>query len=680
MKKCLLLFLAQLLIVTFIFGQTYYGTGGFIKDDGTQTDFTINISDLSPDTLNQQHGLQQVCVNIIHTWITDLEIHLISPSGSNIMLTAQQGGDSDFYTQTCFTMDATQHILDGNSPYTGSFQPFTNIGIANNNTSGNGTWTLRFYDNYPYADGGELLDWNLTFGTDAHTPTPHHGTKLPIVVLNTDNRIIPNEPKIPGSISIIFDDTGEFNHYGDAAMFHSPLAIEVRGASSQGFPKKSYGFELQDEEGEDNAAELLGLPEEEDWILYAPYTDKTFMRDALTYQLGNDLLGYSPRTRAVEVYLNGDYQGVYWLEEKIKRDKNRVDIKKLNPADTIGDALTGGYILKVDRDDGEGTYFVSDYEGSYPDEEIRVVFEEPEGPDLHPSQKEYITHFFDSFESALYGDQFTDPSIGYRAYVDVHSLIDFFIISEFGHNVDAYRLSTFLYKDRDSEDPLMHLGPMWDFNLAFGNVDYCDCQLVEGWAYVNSTNCGNTPLWWPRLLEDPAFRNELNCRYRELRESELSNDRIESLITGMQSSLTSPSFNNYEKWPILGKYVWPNYFIGETYLDEVDYMKQWIIQRLEWMDDNMPGECIIIANEELKADQLSIYPNPAMDEVVLSNGGKPLSGKVYVSSISGHEIFFSSVEGIQPRLSVTVLPAGSYMLRYLGRDGTQAYERMVITD
>lgn len=680
MKRRLPFLLAYLLTTTTIFSQTYYGTGGTIKDDGTLTDFIIDISDLSPDTLTNQHGLKQVCINLIHTWITDLEIHLISPSGANLMLTAQQGGDSDYYTQTCFTMDATQHIMDGGSPYTGTYQPFTNVGDVNNNTSGNGSWILRFYDNYPFADGGELLDWNLTFGTDARTPTIHHGTRLPIVVLNTNNYIIPNEPKIPGTFNIIFDDTGNFNHYGDQTMFESPMAIEVRGTSSQSFPKKSYGFELQDEEGEDNAAELLGLPEEEDWILYAPYTDKTFMRDALAYQLGNDLLGYSPRTKAVEVYLNGDYQGVYWLEEKIKRDKNRVDIRKLNPTDTIGDALTGGYILKIDRDDGPGTYFVSDFEGSKPDGEIRIVFEEPEGPDLHPAQQAYITNFYDSFEAALYSDQFTDPNLGYRAYVDVPSLIDFFIISEFGHNVDAYRLSTFLYKDRDSEDPLMHLGPMWDFNLAYGNVDYCECQYVEGWAYINSTNCDNTPLWWSRLLEDPYFRNELQCRYRELREDELSNERIENIMEGMRASLSSPSLTNYEKWPILGKYVWPNFYVGHTYQEEVNYMKQWVIQRLEWMDDNMPGECIIIANEDVKADHLSVFPNPTTDEIILSNGAELLTGLVYVTDINGKEILISRVEGMQPTLSVNDLPAGSYLLRYEGRDGTRAYERLVIAD
>lgn len=674
-------FLACFFLLFFLplHSQTYDGSGGSIADDGTTTDFILDVQGLDPDMMDAQHGLVRVCINITHTWIADLDIRLISPSGVNIMLTSGLGWDTDAYLNTCFDMDAGQHISDGGPPFEGTYKPFTNLGNANNQTSGNGLWTLRFLDTYAYADGGELLSWNLTFGPEPHTPFIHPGTKLPIIEINTENYTIPNEPKIPGLVRVVFDSSGNLNQFGGPVIFESRVGIEVRGASSQGFPKKSYALETQDEFGEDLEAKLLGLDKEEDWILYAPYTDKTFLRDALTYQLGRDLGGYAPRTVACELFVNGDYQGVYWLEEKIKRDKNRVDINKLNPADTLGDPLTGGYIIKVDRDDGEGTFFVSNYEGSYPNEEIRIVYEDPEGPDMHPKQKEYISGLMHNFENALYGDQFMDPQLGYRRYIDVPDLVDYFIISELGHNVDAYRLSTFIYKNRNSEDSLLHLGPLWDFNLAYGNVDYCQCQYVEGWAYVNSTNCGNTPLWWGRFLEDPFFRNEVRCRFDELRQDQLSNGTLDAKIDSMALPFMDPAETNYERWPILGRYVWPNFYIGNSYQDELNYLKYWIIQRLEWMEDNLPGKCTTSEVPVADESRFILSPNPADRSVTINAIGKPLHGKISVIDAKGMEFPLAQMQDEAVDLDVSSLAPGLYLVIYAEEKGKRYFGKLVIS-
>lgn len=618
MKLFGILFCLLILEVNRIPAQSYTGPGGIITDDGLINDYTLMINDLPSTALNAQHGLVSVCINATHSWISDLDIRLITPSGENIMLTSGQGGDSDYYYSTCFTMNADTHILCGIPPFHGDFIPFTPLGNANNGANGNGTWTIRILDTYAYADGGDLVNWTLTFGGNAPVAAPFAGTILPILKLTTDNQTIPNEPKITGRLQVISNETGAQNHPDDPPSFECYMGIEVRGSSSQSFPKKSFGFETRDENGDDLGTELLGLPEEEDWILYAPYTDKSFLRDALTYQLGNDLGGYAPRTRVCELFVNGDYQGVYWLEEKIKRDKKRVDIKKLIPADTIGDVLTGGYLLKVDRDDGEGTYFVSAFEGTFPDEEIRVVYEDPEGEDLHPKQKEYISGYFTAFEHALYGDDFQDPTIGYRGYVDIESAIDYFIICELGHNVDAYRLSTFFYKDRNSVDSLFHFGPLWDFNLAFGNVDYCESQYVEGWAYEHSGACGNTPLWWARFLEDPYYQDKLRCRFDSLRETVLSTGSVLHYIDSLSTQLNASSGRNYDRWPILGMYIWPNNFIGETYQEEVNYLKQWVNSRLAWMDENIPGECLPgTGTFDVVEHYFNLAPNPATSSFAL---------------------------------------------------------------
>jgi len=646
------------------FGQTYSGPGGFIKDDGTLNDFVLEIHDLSPDILNEDFGLIHVCINVTHTWISDLDIRLISPSGVNMTLITASGWDSDLFENTCFDMSSNLHIVRAGPQYTGTFRPFSSLGNANNGTSGNGTWILRILDTYPYADAGDVLSWSLTFGSNPALPDPDGGTSLPIISIHTDNITIPNEPEIKGTISTFENETGGLNFLHDTPTFTSHLSIDVRGSSSQSFPKKGYSFETQDAEGNDVDTALLGLPKEEDWILYAPYTDKSLMRDALTYHLGNELGQYAPGTRTCEFYLNGDYQGIYFLEEKIKRDKNRVDIKRITPKDTIGDDLTGGYILKIDRDEGDGSYFLSKHEGTYSDGEIRVVFDEPEGPELHPKQKKYIEDYFDAFEDALYGQDFADPVLGYRRYIDMPSLIDYFLINELGNNVDAYRLSTFFYKDKNSVDSLFHFGPLWDFNLAFGNADYCGGQSVEGWAYLNSGYCSNTPLWWERLQEDTTFQNEVRCRYDALRKTTLSVSSIFNYLDSMSMDMGAGIDRNYDKWPILGMYVWPNAFIGQTYDQEMNYLKQWLMGRLQWLDTNLPGACSPISDVRDVTDlDFTILPNPANQTVSIMCPPAG-NGPVLLTLTSGNGIrwFDKKVLAAKEDLDLSACPEGLYYI------------------
>lgn len=662
--------------------QSYAGNGGIIADDGSINDFTIEIDDLIPDTLSATHGLVSVCLKITHTWVSDLDIRLITPSGDNMMLTSAIGADTDDYDNTCFTMTVPDHILDGGPPYNGAYRPFSSLGNANKGQGGNGTWTLRILDTYAYADGGEVISWTINFGSNAPVAGAFAGTKLPVIMLTTDNITIPNEPKIDGYILVFDNESGNLNYPTDIPAFESHMAIEVRGSSSQSFPKKGYGFETQDPEGNDLETELLGLPKEEDWILYAPYTDKSFLRDAITYELGNDMGQYAPGTRLCEVFINGDYQGVYWLEEKIKRDKNRVDIKKLNPIDTIGDLLTGGYLLKVDRDDGEGSYFVSNHEGTYETEEIRVVYEDPEGQDLHPKQKEYISNYFHQFESALYSDEFKDESIGYRAYVDINSAIDYFIICELGHNVDAYRLSTFFYKDRNSVDSLFHFGPLWDFNLAFGNVDYCESQWVEGWTYEHSGGCSNTPRWWARFLEDPYYRDRLKCRYDSLRQTVLSTEAILHYVDSTGLFLQESSDRNYERWPILSRYVWPNFFIGDSYQEELNYLKEWLIGRLDWMDTNIPGECLPVSSiHYINQKDLVLSPNPAKGSFsirILNNELQQFDFRI--NNVNGIVVKAQKAVSYGQDIDIASLPAGVYIVNVSDLMGGQYQEKLVISE
>jgi Spore coat assembly protein len=297
----------------------------------------------------------------------------------------------------------------------------------------------------------------------------------------------------------------------DEELFNGNIAIEIRGKSSQMFPKKQYGFETRDEENEDMDVSLLDMPEEEDWILQAPYSDKSLIRNALIYDISREIGRYASRVKFVELTLNDVNDGVYVFMEKLKRDKNRIDINKLKTSEINGEDLTGGYIIKIDKPDDQYNSinsFVSEHSPYDPsgNNSVRFLYDTPDEEDITSEQKEYISNYVKDFENALAGENFTDPVQGYDAYIDSDDFIDFFLLNELSNNVDGFRISTWIVKDKNEK---MRMGPIWDFNLAFGNADYCSGGESNVWAYKLNERCPGgfwpIPIWWERLLQDPAY-------------------------------------------------------------------------------------------------------------------------------------------------------------------------------
>lgn len=408
---------------------------------------------------------------------------------------------------------------------------------------------------------------------------------LPLVAIYTQNVTIPDEPKIQAILKI--SDRGE-------PLFEGPVGIETRGQSSQYFyPKKQYGFETRSTEDFelDVDVSLLGLPEEEDWILQAPYGDKSLMRNVLTYSLSEDMGRYASRTRYVNLNLNDQNDGVYVLMERLKRDVNRIDINELRPVENEGSTLTGGYILKIDKgtEINPTTAFASKYTSSE-QSVIHFLYESPDAETITAAQKDYIQRYINDFEDALQSENFTDANEGYKAYIDVDSFVDFFILTELGNNVDGYRLSTWLTKDRDEK---LKMGPVWDFNLAYGNANYCAAERYDVWAYRLSDRCPGdfypVPFWWMRLMQDPAFKEAVKTRFTSLRQGVLSDASIAAKIEQYRELLDSSNNAgyNFSRWPILGEWVWPNFFVGQTYSEEVDYLKEWTLNRTAWLDEQI---------------------------------------------------------------------------------------------
>jgi len=405
---------------------------------------------------------------------------------------------------------------------------------------------------------------------------------LPFISINTNGNIIVDEPKVSANLQI---------KKGDSLIESYQIGIEIRGSSSQMFDKKSYGFETWDENGEDLDASLGGLPEEEDWILYGPYSDKSLIRNVLIYDLSNTIGQYATRTDLYELEINESFLGTYVLMEKIKRDKNRVAISKNKEED-----ISGGYILKIDKPTGDGKWYDESFSFSSryrpngslgQNKNTFFLYEYPNADDIDNNQKEYIQNYIHDFENALASEEFKSEENGYKNYIDLDSFIDFFILNEISKNPDGYRLSTFMHKDKGEK---LKMGPIWDFNLAFGNVNYCTGASPEGWIYRFNEVCPDdtwlVPFWWYRFMEDPAFVSALKERWNNLRTNLFTNSEILEKITSLEENLkiSNSVRNNFSKWSVLGEYVWPNDFIGNSYNDEINYLKDWTVNRLGWLD------------------------------------------------------------------------------------------------
>ncbi|MES2386968.1 MAG: CotH kinase family protein [Bacteroidota bacterium] len=506
-------------------------------------------------------------------------------------------------------------------------------------------------------------------------------SNLPIIHIRT-TQDIPDEPKITADMGIIYNGPG-LRNYRDSSWNHftGKIGIEIRGASSQSFPKKSFSVETRDDTGANRDVSLLGMPAENDWVLYAPYTDKTFMRDALAYSWGRDMGRYASRTAFCELFINNIYQGIYCLEEKVKRSSKRVNISKLKPEDIAGDNLTGGYLLELDRPAGPETYFESRYtppnsNGYLP----KVSYIDPDGTELLPVQKNYITNFFRRMEDTLKRAPFS-PTGGYHRYMDVDSYIDFFLINEISNNVDGYRLSTYFYKNKNSKDSLMHMGPFWDFNLGFGNADYCDASATNNWAWDIGSRCrgsDNLPaFWWSRLNQDPDWHKRVECRYQHLRTTIWSNAKVTARIDSFQTLLTEAAQRNFVKWPIIGQYVWPNAFVGGTWAQDMNYLKIWIGDRLNWLDFNIPLRCTLTGVEgpEIKEQRFSVYPNPASGNIV--NLTLPYSGTVKLWNILGKQVIEQAVVPGDGTLDIQGLSPGLYRVE-LSAKGRREFMNLVI--
>ena len=466
-------------------------------------------------------------------------------------------------------------------------------------------------------------------------PVAFDNSNLPLVFINTNGKNIVSNSKIvcdmktlnnPSGLNFLTDTTFEFN---------GKIGIEIRGNSSATFPKKSYTVETRLDDTTNWNVPLLGLPKENDWVFHGPYPDKSLMRNALAYHLGNLTGKWSPRTRFFELYLNGNYQGVYTLVEKIKIDKNRMKLANLTAADTLGDAVTGGYVLKLDRPESTDVngrdYWVSPYKAWTNLKQTEYfLLQDPNGVDLHPKQFNYIKNCITDFENALYSDNYKDKVTGYLPKVDFRSFVDYYILTELSRNLDGYRISTFLHKDKDSKGGKITMGPYWDYDISFGNANFFSAGQTAGWV-IDGMGDGDgyaMPFWWQKFRLDPYFNAYLKVYWNEWTAKYLNTGYLNTFIDSCANVMIDAQKRNFQTWPILTVNVWPNNAVPGSYAGEISYLKNWLSARITWMDSqiqaitDVPDQLTTV----LAPMDLVAYPNPFVEQVnfkyLLTKGGR----------------------------------------------------------
>lgn len=685
MKKLFPL-LALALVFTCARSQTFTGSGGTIADNGQNIIFSQNVTGLSANIDTTVFGLESVVVNINHSNVGDLDISVFAPDGNQVVLSSRNGGTGNNYTSTVFRSSATTPVYMGSAPFTGNYRPQADLGVLNNKQNGNGTWKLVIKDNVPSFQG-TLVSWQLIFSSNPSKKFPFFASNLPIVVINSIYQVLPDTPKVAGTMGIIYNGVGNTNYVTDPFNhYNGNIGIEVRGSTSQQYPKKAYSFETRCKTNQllDTNVSLLGMPKEHDWILYAPYPDKTFLRNKMTYYWSTRMGHYATRGVYCEVIFNGAYIGVHELQEQIKRDSNRVNLSKLLPTELGGDSVTGGYIIKVDKTTGSSnTFWLSNYSTK-----VRFLYDYPEDTDIMPQQKTYIQAFVDSFETALNGTNFMDPFTGWRRYGDASTFCDFMILQELGRTVDGYRSSAFMRKEKITKGGKLKMGPMWDFNLSYGNANYCSAYDTTGWQYNFNNICTGynpeVPFWWKKLTLDSTFNNQLRCRWENFRKSFLHNDSIDAWINSTAAFLGQSQARNYMKWPILGVYVNWNQYVGPTYQSEVDYLKMWVKARAKWMDKNLPGKCtntVGMSEETLNKVSASVYPNPMSDHTTFYlNGDTGFDNGTFVlTDLLGKEVMRREhITSNELTIRRDGLQPGLYFYRFLENGSEVAIGKLMV--
>ncbi len=441
-------------------------------------------------------------------------------------------------------LDIQDNVISGNVPYSGDIDAliatYSHVGAsvlvgAIEQTSG--------VTENDFSHGVSYSVTALDGQQASYDVRVKYFTGLPIFYIDTND--------VPINSKVNYTE-GVASTFGGLDYEDSPFAymqIRGRGHSTWSHPKKPYQLNFADK------SDVLGMPEDKKWILLANYSDKTMMRTSIGFEMGYiSNLDWTPESHYAEVFINDIYNGTYNIAQKVEATDNRV---------ALGDT---GYLIEMENINhiaAGDVYFYTDH--------FLLKIKEPELTEGSPEYL-YAEEYFNEFEAALLGDDFTNPVTGYPSYIDIDSFVDWYLINEITKNVDAKSYSSIYLSVIPGEK--IKMGPLWDFDLSFGNVNYAPPEFPEGfWVKDN--------IWYNRLFQDPDFVALIKSRFAYFMDNM---DYILDTMDFYAAYLSMAQEENNNKWNTIGVYVWPNPVVYDTYEEEVIHLKEWYVERMNWLD------------------------------------------------------------------------------------------------
>ena len=434
-------------------------------------------------------------------------------------------------------------------------------------------------------------------------------SNLPIVVIETDGGVpIPDEPRVMGTMKIIWHQDGSRNYLSDInnpayLNYDGRISIEVRGSTSQQFfDKKPYGLTtLQADNVTNNNVSLLGMPKENDWILNSLAFDQTGLRDVLSYELFERLGQYAVRRVYCEVMVNGDYKGLYVFMEKIKVDDDRVNIAKMDDSCNNYPEVSGGYITKADKPNGDPVaWSMEEYGYGWWPYYTDFIHHYPKPENVTLAQNNYIHGVFTNLATVANRHD-TSISTGIPSVIDIPSFVDFMLVAEYSSNVDVYSLSTFFHKDRNGK---LRAGPVWDYNLTYGYDAFGSRSRYDVWQFNNQDN--NGPKFWRDLFNTDLYRCYLARRWFEQTASgmPLSYEFVCNRMDEIEALITEAIGRDNQRWHNMTQH---DQWMGD--------MKNWIQLRINWLNQNIgPYEgCADVDLPPLVISKIHYHPQDYWD-------------------------------------------------------------------
>lgn len=374
-------------------------------------------------------------------------------------------------------------------------------------------------------------------------------TGLPIVIINTPDSepITSKEDWMEGATMTIVNPDMSVDYQGT-------MSIKGRGNSTWNYPKKPYALKL------DKKEKILGMKKHKRWCLLANWIDRTLMRNAVAFEISKQTeLAWTPSGKFVEVILNGKHMGNYFLCEQIKIDENRVNIAELDPSDTVGESITGGYIFELD------THYDELFKFRSATKDVPWMFKDPD--EINEAQFNWAQNYVNEMEDALYDDtRFANRE--FKEYMNLESYVDWWLVNELSMNDEIkHPKSCYMHKDANGK---MTAGPVWDFDWG---------TFTPG--TTSSFTC--MKLYYPRLFEDSQFVALVKTRWAQFKPA--IETKIPAFIDATKSQIEKSDVLNAPMWPIGGSR--PNGDEDMTFDEAVARMKDAYLARLNWLDSQI---------------------------------------------------------------------------------------------